>query len=164
MTRRMEGSGRKDVGAAGDVFLEDVVLDGAAQLGDFHALPAGDGDVHGQQDGGGGVDGHAGGDFVQRDVAKQQRHVIQGGDGDADLADFAGGDGVVGIVADLGGEIEGDGEAGLPLVEQVAVAAGWIPGRRRSRHTGAWSRSGRGTCWAGRRGCRGIRRGSRGCA
>ena len=50
-------------------------------------------------------------------------HVGERGDGDADLADLARGHRVVGVVADLGRQVEGDGEAGLALVEEVAVAA-----------------------------------------
>ncbi len=116
------GRGREDVGAAGDVLLEDVVLDGAAQLARVDALLAGDGDIHGEQDGGGGVDGHGCGDLVKGDVLEEGLHVVDGGDGDADLADFAVGDGVVGIVADLRGEVEGDGEAGLTVLEEIAIA------------------------------------------
>src|SRR5580692_10966957 len=46
---------RINVRAAGDIFLEDVVLDGAGNFGD--------GNVEAEEDGGGGVDGHGGGDF-----------------------------------------------------------------------------------------------------
>ena len=116
------GRGRKDVGAAGDVFLEDVVLNRAAQLARVDALLLCHGDIHGQQDGGGRVDGHGGGDLVERDVLEEGLHVVHGGDGDADLADFAVGDGVVGVVADLRGEVEGDGEAGLTVLQQIAIA------------------------------------------
>ena len=41
---------RVDVGAAGDVLLEDVVLDGAGELAHVGAWRAGDGDVERQQD------------------------------------------------------------------------------------------------------------------
>src|SRR5690606_14899916 len=43
-------------------------------------------------------------------------------DGDADLPDFTGGHRTVGVVAALGGQVEGHGEAGLTLVQQVAIA------------------------------------------
>ena len=49
---------RVDVGAAGDVLLEDVVLDGAAELVGRHALLLGHQLVEQQQDGGRGVDRH----------------------------------------------------------------------------------------------------------
>ena len=55
----------------------------------------------------GGVDGHRGGDVVERDAGEEAFHVFDGVDGDADLADFAEGHGMVGVVADLGRQIEG---------------------------------------------------------
>ena len=50
VTIRSDGARRIDVGAARDVLLEDVVLDGARQLGERHTLASGDGDVERQQD------------------------------------------------------------------------------------------------------------------
>ena len=47
--------------------------------------------------------------------------------GDADPADLARGVRVVGVVADLGRQVEGDGEARGAALEQVAVARGWTP-------------------------------------
>ena len=116
------GGGREDIGAAGHVFLQDVVLDGAAQLAGLNPLAPGNGNIHGQQDGGGGVDGHAGGDLVQRDVVEQGLHIFDRGDGHAHFANLAASDGIVGVVADLGGQVEGHREAGLALLEQEAVA------------------------------------------
>ena len=55
--------------------------------------------------------------------SKRRAHVVEGGDGDADAADFAEGSGVVGVHAELGGEVEGDGEAGGAACEEEAVAA-----------------------------------------
>ena len=84
-----------------------------------HALLLGHGDVHREEDGGGRVDGHARRDLVERNsVENSVFHVREGVDRDADLADLARGQRVVGVVADLGGQIEGDGEAGLPLLER----------------------------------------------
>ena len=59
---------RVDVGAPRDVLLQDVVLDGAADLLARHALLLGDQLVEQQQDGAGGVDGHGRRDRVQREV------------------------------------------------------------------------------------------------
>ncbi len=87
------------------------------------AAAPGRGDVEREQDAGGRVDGHRGGDGVERDALEEALHVFDGVDGDADLADFAEGHGVVGVVADLGGEIEGDGEAGGAVGEEEFVAA-----------------------------------------
>ena len=82
----------------------------------------GDGDVHAEQDGGGGVDGHGGGDLVQRDAVEEDLHVGQRVDGDADLADFALAHGGVRVVAHLGRQVKGHREAGLAGGEQVFVA------------------------------------------
>ena len=57
----------------------------------------GDGDVEREQDGGGGVDGHRGGDLFKGDAVEEPLHVFDGIDGDADFADFAEGEGVVGV-------------------------------------------------------------------
>ncbi len=100
---------RIDICSARDVLLEDVVLHGAAELFHVGAGAAGGGDVEREQDAGGGVDGHRGGDGVERDVGEEALHILDGIDGDADLADFPDGHGVVGVIADLGGEIEGYG-------------------------------------------------------
>ena len=78
-----------DVRAAGDVFLEDVVLDGAGKFGEAGALFFGDSDVEAEKDGGGSVDGHACGDFFERDIVEKSFHVFEGIDGYADFADFA---------------------------------------------------------------------------
>ena len=49
-------------------------------------------------------------------------HVGQRGDGHADAAHLAGGHGMVGIDAHLGGQIEGHRKSGGALREQIAVA------------------------------------------
>ena len=104
---------RVDVGAAGDVLLQDVVLDGAADLLARHALLLGDQLVEQQQDGAGGVDRHRRRDLVHREVGHEQAHVGQRVDGHADLAHLALGPGVVGVVAHLRRQVEGAREAGL---------------------------------------------------
>ncbi len=114
--------GGVDVGAAGHVFLEDVVLDRAGDFVGRDALFFCYGDVHAEQDGGGGVDGHGGGDFVERDAVEEDFHVGQRVDGNADFADFALAHGGVRVVPHLGREVKGDREAGLAGREQVFVA------------------------------------------
>ena len=115
------GPGWVGVGAPGDVLLQDVVLDGAADLVRGDALTPGHRYVQAQQDGGGGVDGHGGADFVQGYPLQEDLHIPQAADGDPHLAHLAAGQGVVGVVPDLGGQIEGDGEARLALLQQVMV-------------------------------------------
>ena len=150
-----------NVGAAGDVFLEDVVLYGAGNFCEIGALLFGDGDVEAEEDGGGGVDGHGGGDFFERDIIEESFHVFEGIDGYADFADFAESqaDGRSPCRFALVDRKLRRGRLGLCLGD--SDSAGWIRRRCRSRRIGAWSRGGRGTWWGRCRGCRGIRRGSR---
>ena len=89
--------------------------------------------VEQQQDRCRGVDGHRGGDLVEREVSQQEAHVGQRVDGHAHLADFAFRPGVVGVEAHLGGQVEGARQSGLPGGEQeletlVGVLGGAEPG------------------------------------
>ena len=113
---------REDVGAAGDVFLEDVVLDRAAQAPHVDAALLRRRDVERQQDRRRGVDRHGGGDAVQRDAVEKLLHVGGAANRDADFAHFPFGARVVGVVAHLRRQVEGDGDAGLPLLQQIAIA------------------------------------------
>ncbi len=63
---------RIDVGAARDVFLQDVVLDRAGEPVERHALPAGHRDVERQQDDRRRVDRHRRGHPVQRDAVEER--------------------------------------------------------------------------------------------
>ena len=116
------GPGRKDVGAARRVLLEDVVLDGARDLFRRASLLLRHELIEQQQHRRGGIDRHRRRDPVQGYAVKQDLHVLERVDRDTDLADLAVGHGVVRVIADLGGQVEGDREPGLALVEQVAVA------------------------------------------
>ena len=115
------GLGREGVGAAREVLLDDVVLGRARQLRALDPVLLGDGDVEAEQPGGGGVDRHRGVHLVERDPVEQLVHVALVGDRDADLADLAAGEDVVGVVAGLGRQVEGDREAGLALGQVAAV-------------------------------------------
>ena len=68
-------------------------------------------------------------------------HVALVGDRDADLADLAAGEDVVGVIAGLGGQVEGDREAGLALCQVAPVelvrAAGVGVARVGAHHPGA---------------------------
>ena len=88
----------------------------------------GDRDVEAEQPGGGRVDRHRGVHLVERDAVEELVHVALVGDRDADLADLAAGEDVVGVVAGLGGQVEGDREAGLALGEVAAVELVGAPG------------------------------------
>ena len=88
-----------------------------------HALLLGHRQVHGPEHGRRRVDGHGDGDIAQRNAAEQDLHVLERTDRRAALADFALAQGVVGVVAHQGGQVEGHGKAGLPLLQQVVIAA-----------------------------------------
>ena len=87
---------------------------GAALLG--HDL------VEQEQERGGGVDRHRGGDDGLVDAVHQAAHVVERRDGDTGAPDLAEGAGIVRIEAELGGQVEGDAEAGLAAGEQQTVA------------------------------------------
>lgn len=116
------GAGRVDVGAAGEVLLEDVVLHRPRDLVPGHPLRLGHEEVEGEEHHGRGVDGHAGGDLVQGDAVKELLHVLQGGDGHPHPPHLPHAHGVVGVQAELGGEVKGHGQPRLALGEEVAVA------------------------------------------
>ncbi len=115
------GAGREDVRAAGEVLLDDVVLRGAGQRRGVRALLGGGRAVERQQPHGGGVDGQGGVGAFQRDAAEQPPHVAEVGHRDADAADLAAGEDVVGVVAGLRRQVEGDGQAGLAPGEVAPV-------------------------------------------
>ncbi len=156
------GARREDVGAARDVFLEDVVLDGAGELADVRALLFGDGEVEREQDGGGGVDGHRGGDASRAGCRRRGCACLRccrwrrrpcrprprpAGDRRRSPSAWAG---------------RRRRRGRWCRCRAGSGSGGWILRRWRSRRTGAWSRGGRDTSWAGCRGCRDTRRGSRG--
>ena len=67
------------------------------------------------------VHGHGDGHLVERDLVEENLHVLDGIDGDAGLADVADYALVVGVVAAMCGEIEGDREAFLSGGQIAAV-------------------------------------------
>jgi hypothetical protein len=127
------GLRREDEGPAREVFLDDVVLGRAAELRGGAALALGGRDVEGEQPGRGRVDRHRRVHLLEGDVLEEQGHVVDVADRDADLADLAAGQEMVRVVAGLGREIEGDGEARLPLREVAAVEGVARPGRGMAR-------------------------------
>ena len=112
---------RENVGTARDVFLEDVVLDGAGKMADVCSLAAGHGDVEGKQDRSGGIDGHRSGDLGQVDAREQALHVFERVNGDADFSHFAERERAVGVQANLRGQIESDGKSRRAVGQQVLV-------------------------------------------
>ena len=123
------GRRREDVGPPRQVLLDDVVLGRAGQrahrgdrvLTRLLGLLLGGHLVEREEPHRGGVDRHRGVHPRQRDVGEQGSHVAEVRDRDADLADLAAGERVVGVVPGLGRQVEGDRQPGLPLVEVAAV-------------------------------------------
>ena len=115
--------GRIDPGSARCIFLQDVVLDRSGDLLRRDPLTPRRRHVESHQDRRRGVDRHGRGNAVEGDPAEQRFHVLQRIDGDPDPAHLAGGQRVVGVVADLGGKVEGDGKTRLSALQQAPVAA-----------------------------------------
>ena len=120
MMRKL-GCRRVDIGVAHHEFFEDVVLDGARQLLLRHALFLGRDDIERQHGQHRAVHGHRHAHLVERDAGEQRAHVVDRIDGDARHADIARHARVIAVVAAVGGEIEGDGEALLPGGEIAPV-------------------------------------------
>ena len=130
------GPGREDVGPARQVLLDDVVLRRPRELGHVVPVLLRDRLVERQQPHGRGVDRHRRVHLVERDAVEERPHVADVGHRHADLADLTDGELVVGVVAGLGGQVEGDRQPGLPL-RQVAAVEGVGLGRRRVAGVGA---------------------------
>ena len=106
--------GRIDVGVANHELLQNVVLNGSGEPGGRHALFFGGDDVERQDRQHGAVHGHRHRRAVERNAVEQDAHVVDGIDRHSGHADVAGHALMVGIVAAVRGEIEGDGQARLP--------------------------------------------------
>ena len=107
-----------------------------ASLRDVVPVLLGDGQVEREQPHRRGVDRHRRVHLVERDAVEQRAHVADVGDRHADLADLADGELVVGVVAGLRRQVEGDRQAGLPL-RQVAPVQRVGLGRRGVAGVGA---------------------------
>jgi hypothetical protein len=102
---------RVDIGAARDIFLQDVVLDRAGQFLQRHALPLRDRHVQREEDDRRRIDGHRGRDLAERNAVEESAHVLDRIDGDADAPHLAGGQEMVRVVAHLRRQIEGHAQA-----------------------------------------------------
>ena len=115
------GVRREHISAAREILLDDVVLRRAGQLGPVRALLVREGDIERQHPSRGRVDRHRGVHLAKRDAIEQGAHVAEMGHGHADLSYFAAGQLRVGVVAGLGRQIEGDGQARLPLGQVLPI-------------------------------------------
>ena len=77
------------MGAAREIFLDDVVLGGAGKCCARNALFIGHRHVKRQQPGRRGIDGHGGVHLVERQPVEKRSHVAEMGNRNADLAHFA---------------------------------------------------------------------------
>ena len=73
------GRGRKHIGPAREIFLEDVVLGGAVELIARDPLLVGERDIEREQPGCGRIDGHRGIHVAERDAVEQRAHDRRGG-------------------------------------------------------------------------------------
>ena len=113
---------RIDISAARDVFLQDVVLRRPLQHRQVDATFLGHGQVEGEHDGGRGVDRHGHAALADRDAVEQHLHVFDRVDRDTDFSDRTGRLRRVRVIADLRGQVEGDGERLFVQVQQVFEA------------------------------------------
>ncbi len=116
------GLGREDPLLLRDVLLEDVRLDGAAQLLERDALLLADARVEREQHRRRAVDRHRGRDLAERDPVEERLHVGERVDRHALAPDLAERARVVRVVAHQRGHVERRREARLPVLEQVAEA------------------------------------------
>ena len=124
------GPGRVDVGVAHHELLEDVVLDRALQFRELRALLQRGGDVERHDRDDRAVHRHRHRDLAQRDAVEQLLHVQDRVDRHASLADVAHDARVVGVVAAVRREVEGDREAHLARGEIAAVEGVALGGGR----------------------------------
>jgi len=109
---------REHVGSSSDVFLQNVVLDGAPEARRRCTLLFSCDDVHGQKYHGRGVDGHGGADFIERNAVEQHLHVFNTADRHANFSDFPERELIVGVHAKLGWQIKGHGKSHLTTLKE----------------------------------------------
>ena len=127
---------RENVGAACGVFLQNIVLNGAAQCGSRYTLFFSYSDVHSEQYGSRCVDGHGGGNFAEVDLVEQDFHILQGINSNAYFTNFAFSHLIIGVIADLGRKVECAGQAGAAVCNQVTITfVGFFSGSEASVHT-----------------------------
>ena len=113
--------GRVNIGVADHELLQNVVLNGSAELVLRHPLPFRRDDVERHHRDDRAVHGHADAHFVQRDLVEQHLHIGHGVDRHARLANIADHARMVAVIAAMGGKIECDRQPLLPGGEIAAV-------------------------------------------
>ena len=122
--RELEAGGCwEDLRAAGDVLLEDVVLDEHAELVRVHPALRRESLEHRDPDVANRVRGRADlADLLERDSLHEDFDVGEAVDRDADLADLTARECVIGVEPHLSGKVECNAEAGEPLVDERTEA------------------------------------------
>ncbi len=143
------GRRRIDVGVAHHELFQNVVLNGPGELLRRHALFFARNDEERENGQHGAVHRHGDGHVLQRNAVEQRAHVVDGIDRDACHADVALDARMIGIVAAVRREIEGDGKALLPGGDVAAVEGVRNLPPSRSRRTGGRSKAAAHT-WPGR--------------
>ena len=106
---------REHIGAARQIFLEDVVLHRAGELCVVGALLLGERDVEREQPRRRRIDGHRGVHLVERNALNRLRMSPRWEIGTPTLPTSPRASGVVAVVAGLGRQVEGDRKPGLTL-------------------------------------------------
>ncbi len=124
---------RIDVGVAGHELLQNVVLNGARQLLLRNALFLRRNHIQRQDRQHRAVHRHRHADLAERDAVEQDAHIQDAVDRHARHADIAEHARIVGIVAAMRRQVEGDAQALLPagdvaLIERVRFFGGREPG------------------------------------
>ena len=124
---------RIDIGVADHELLEDVVLDRAVELIRSDALFLGRHHIEGEDRQHRTVHGHRHAHLVEWDAVEELPHVEDRVDRHTSHADVAGHPWIVGVIAAVGGEIEGDRQTLLASrkvapVEGVGLLGGGEPG------------------------------------
>jgi len=125
--------GRVDVGVADHELLQDVVLDRSRKVLLRHPLLLGRDDVAGEHRQHRAVHRHRHRHAGQRDAVEQDLHVLGRVDRHSRLADVADHARVVGVVAAVRGEVEGDRHPLSTAFQRAAVERVGLLGRRKAR-------------------------------
>ena len=102
-----------DVGIADHELLQDVVLDGSAEVAQGHSLLFRGDNVKGQNRDDRAIHGHRNGHAIQGNALKEALHILDAVDGYARFSDVAHHPRMVAVIAAVGREIKGHAEAHL---------------------------------------------------
>ncbi len=105
---------RINIGIAGEVLFEDVILDGARELFGFEALLFGSDNIPRQDRQDAAVHGHGHTHLVQGNLVKKDLHILHGVNRDPGLPDIAHNPDMVGVIAPVRCQVKSHRESFLP--------------------------------------------------